>query len=244
MNTSHTVSTAEGGVDAIVQKRFFPQPGFRGVIVDVGAARPDFLSISALFRRSGWQVIAIEPNPAFCDLYREKGYDVLQYACGDHDQDDVDFVVVDSHGTQYADGRVSYESFSSLGIKESYRALKQDLDTRRIKVRLRRLDTIIRDHAPEVEHIDILSVDTEGWELEVIRGLNMDRYCPKVMVIENLLNSRQYRNHMAALGYLLWRYIPPNDVYVDRRYVTPFERHAIVPLQHLLAAFKRRLTRR
>jgi len=241
MESPLPANRAEGGVDAIVRERFFPQAGFRGVFVDIGAARPDFLSISALFRQLGWRVIAVEPNPAFCDLHRKKGHDILQYACGDHDEDDVDFVVVDSHGTQYANGQVSYESFSSLAIKESYRALKPDLDTRKIKVRLRRLDTILRDHAPDVEHIDILSVDTEGWELEVIRGLSVDRYRPTVMVIENLFNSGQYRKHMDSLGYLLWRYIPPNDVYVDRRCITPFERYAVVPFQLLFAAIRKRL---
>ncbi len=216
MITEHVTTRAEGNVDRIIHKRFFAGRDSGRVFVDVGAARPDYLSISALFRSLGWRVIAIEPNPAFCDLHRKKGYDVLQYACGDRDEDNVDFVLVDSHGDKYENGQVSYESFSSLGIKDSYQALKKDLDTKTIKINLRRLDTILETHAPEINHIDILSVDVEGWELEVLSGLNTEKYKPQVMVIENLLNEKKYREYMKTIDYALWKCIPPNDVYIRK----------------------------
>jgi FkbM family methyltransferase len=129
-------TSAEGNVDRIVLEEFFNRAG-RGVFIDVGAARPDYLSISALYRAFGWRVIAIEPNPEFCEIHRARGHEVLQYACGDHDEDNVDFTIVDSHGCDYRGGCVSFESFSSLGIKDSYATLQADLDTREIKVNLR-----------------------------------------------------------------------------------------------------------
>lgn len=216
MVAENLTTQAEGDVDRIIHKRFFAGRDSGRVFVDVGAARPDYLSISALFRSLGWRIIAIEPNPAFCELHKKKGYEVLQYACGDSDEDNVDFMVVDSHGDEYEKGQVSYESFSSLGIKDSYQALKKDLDTKTIKVNLRRLDTILETHAPEINHIDILSVDVEGWELEVLGGLSIEKYKPQVMVIENLLNEKKYREYMKAISYILWRYIPPNDVYIRK----------------------------
>jgi FkbM family methyltransferase len=139
---------------------------------------------------------------------------VLRYACGDRDEDNVDFFVVDSHGAEYADGYVSYESFSSLGIKDSYLALKNKLDIQKIKVNLRRLDTILKTHAPDIHRIDIISVDVEGWELEVLSGLDILRYRPRVMIIENLFNSEEYRSYMKGIGYSLWRCVRPNDIYV------------------------------
>jgi FkbM family methyltransferase len=146
------------------------------VFVDVGAARPDFLSMSALYRSLGWRVIAIEPNLVFCEAYRDAGFEVLEYACSDRDEDDVDFEVVDSHGTIYAGGPVSFESLSSLRIKDAYRTLHEEPDVRRIKVNVRRLDTLLAEHAPHVRQLDIVSVDVEGWELEVLDGLSFERY--------------------------------------------------------------------
>ena len=113
---------AEGNVDLIVHDTFF-RDRKTGVLVDVGAARPDYLSVGASYRSRGWRIIAIEPNPTFCAAHRALGYDVLQYACSDEDADEVPFFVVDSHGTPYLDDSVSYESYSSLGINGSYASL-------------------------------------------------------------------------------------------------------------------------
>ncbi|MGD0520460.1 MAG: FkbM family methyltransferase [Terracidiphilus sp.] len=206
---------AEADVDRIVQQRFFPGQS-SGIFVEVGAARPDYLSNSALYRSLGWTVIAIEPNPEFCKLHRERGFPILEYACGDHDQDGVDFSVVKTHGVQYLGGDVSYESHSSLAIKDSHARLESNLDIRKIKVNLRRLDTILRTHAAEIGPIDLLSVDVEGWELEVLDGLDFHRYRPRVMVIENLFRDRKYRAYMRAKGYKLWRCVRPNDIYTNQ----------------------------
>ena len=125
-----------------------------------------------------------------------------------------DFEVVDSHGGEYAGGSVSYESFSSLAVKPAYRALRPDLDVRPIQVNVRRLDKILAEHAPEVRQLDIVSVDVEGWELEVLDGLSFDRYRPKVLIVENLFAETGYRGAMRDRGYLLWIRRAPNDVYV------------------------------
>jgi FkbM family methyltransferase len=212
MNADRTASQAEADVDKIVQQRFFPGQN-SGFLVEVGAARPDYLSNSALYRSLGWSVISIEPNPEFCALHRERGYTILEYACGDHDEDGVDFSVVKTHGVHYLGSEVSYESHSSVAIKDEHARLESNLDIRKIKVNLRRLDTILLTHAPEVKQIDLLSVDVEGWELEVLNGLDFSKYKPRVMVIENLFRDKKYRAYMRTNGYKLWRCVRPNDIY-------------------------------
>ena len=52
---------AEGDVDKYIRKKFFPTQN-TGVFIDVGAANPNYLSISALYRSLGWTVIAVEPG--------------------------------------------------------------------------------------------------------------------------------------------------------------------------------------
>jgi hypothetical protein len=78
------------------------------------------------------------------------------------------------------------------------------------------LDTLLARHAPEVRRIDLLVVDVEGWELEVLRGLDFRRYRPRVLIIENLFHDPAYRDFMQARGYELWRELAPNEVYVRR----------------------------
>jgi FkbM family methyltransferase len=216
-------AVAEGGVDIDVARRFFSAPG---VFVEVGAARPDFLSVSAHFRSLGWRIVSIEPIPEFCEMHRQAGHEVLQYACGEVDRDDVDFTVVDSHEEDYEDGTISFESFSSLSIKPKFSALKPTLDKHSIKVNVRRIDTILKQHAPEVGRIDVLCVDVEGWEMEVLGGLDFVRNRPKVMVVENFFYEQSYRRFARSKGYTLWRVYAPNDVYVANELLTAWERMA------------------
>jgi len=216
MVISESRNRAEGDVDIYVRQTFFPVQN-SGVFVDVGAASPNFLSISALYRTLGWTVIAVEPNPVFCEQHRKLGHEVLQYACGDHDEENVEFNIVDSHGARYENGNVSFESFSSLAIKDAYKTIRMDLDIKKINVNLRRLDTILAAHAPDVDHIDILSVDVEGWELEVIAGLDLEKFKPRVMIIENLFADPQYRLCLRDKGYSLCTFRFPNDVYVPKQ---------------------------
>jgi len=88
-------------------------------------ARPDYLSIGASYRALGWKVVAIEPNPDFCAAHRALGHDVLEYAVSDTEADDTNFFVVDSQGAIYNEGAVSFESFSSLGIKGQFADLHE-----------------------------------------------------------------------------------------------------------------------
>jgi FkbM family methyltransferase len=208
---------AEGDVDRIVREIFFPRLR-NGILVEVGAARPDFLSIGASFRSLGWKVIAVEPNPVFCAAHRALGYSVLEYACSDEDADKVDFFVVDMQGHTYLNGAVSFESFSSLGIKGHFATLYDKVrgkaKKKTIPVKVRMLDTILAEHEPGLIGIDILAIDVEGWELSVMRGLSLTKYSPRVVILENLFKELAYKRFMQSRGYVRWRRIEPNDVYL------------------------------
>jgi FkbM family methyltransferase len=208
------VSRGEGRLDVIVHDRFL-QDVSAGVFVDVGAARPGFLSMSAYYRALGWRVIAIEPNPVFCQEHRKAGLEVLEFACADRDANDVPFEIVDSHGAPYASGAVSFESFSALRVKDAYRASATgDLDVQVIRVNVRRLDTLLAEYAPDIDRVHAVSIDVEGWELDVLRGFSLERYRPRVLIVENVFADDGYRQALKSRGYRLWRHVAPNDVYV------------------------------
>ena len=206
-------SVVEGDVDLVVEAAFFPDPSYRGVMVEVGAAKPDFLSIGAHFRSLDWRVISIEPNPVFCDLHRALGHDIVECACGEADMDDMPFSVVHTNGDYYG-RKVTDESFSSLGVRGKYAELMSPVSraVEEITVKVRRLDTILREK--DVGVVDIVCVDVEGWEMEVINGFSRHLYTSKVFIIENLFGEESYINQMTRFGYPLWKRLHPNDVFV------------------------------
>ena len=209
---------AEKDVDSAVYNEFFSNERL-GVLVEIGAATPDYLSIGALFRNKGWRVISIEPNPTFAAKHRELGHEIYEYACADADEDDVDFVIAEGDGLKYLEGNLTAESFSSLGIRGKYRdllsQLQESFTLRTIKVKVRKLDTILSD-LKDVTRIDIIAVDVEGWELECLKGFSFGALAAKVAIIENFFHDVRYVDFMKSRGYELWRVLEPNDVYLLR----------------------------
>jgi FkbM family methyltransferase len=239
---------AEEDIDTIVQSAFFAGVT-NGVMVEVGAASPDYLSISEQFRKSGWKIIAIEPNPQFVAKHIARGYKVLQYACGDEDKEDVEFFVVNAQGVEYLGGTVTAESFSSLGIKDEFVGLfdrvKDKSTVTSIRVTMRRLDTILAVHEPELKFIDLLAIDVEGWEIAVMRGFSIDAYKPKVVILENLFSKPEYDEYMRAHDYQLWLRLNHNEIYVRRDQVTTGKRIRAAMLASLqrVKGFRRKVGR-
>jgi FkbM family methyltransferase len=216
-HTAKRKAVVEGDVDLVVQDAFFPDPTYCGTMIEVGAAKPDYLSVSASFRSRGWRVISIEPNPYFCEIQRRQGVDVLQYACGDTDRDDVRFFVVRTNAT-YQGEPVTNESFSSLGVRGKYAEMMKSVPTStdEIKVKVRRLDTILREHAGDLGEVDVVCIDVEGWELEVLSGFSFDVHKPKLLIVENLFLDPAYVDYFVRRGYALWKRLEPNDIFVRR----------------------------
>ena len=71
------------------------------------------------------------------------------------------------------------------------------------------LEKILNDHCDT--NIDFLSLDTEGYELEILKGLNLNKYRPKFILIEvytkdydnivNFLNLHNYKLHSNLTNY-------------------------------------------
>lgn len=78
-----------------------------------------------------------------------------------------------------------------------------------VKVKAITLETILNKYCNT--NIDFMSLDTEGYELEILKGLNLNRYRPNFMLIEiynhdyeniiNYLKLHNYRLHSNFTNY-------------------------------------------
>lgn len=62
--------------------------------------------------------------------------------------------------------------------------------------------------------IDIMSIDVEGGELKVLKGLNLNKYKVKVFVIENVFNDPAIGAWLSQFNYRLDKRIEYNEYYV------------------------------
>lgn len=63
------------------------------------------------------------------------------------------------------------------------------------------------------EVVDFLSVDVEGWEIEVMKGLDTTRHSVGVIVLENLMHEASYTEYMRSIHYKLDMKIEYNYVF-------------------------------
>lgn len=184
---------------------YFP-PNYVGTFLEVGAAHPTMISVSYPFRSLGWKIISIEPNPEFINNFKEMNLPILEYAACAEDKGTTTFKISPNS-----------VSCSALEIKDNYKGYMNWTDEhyRTIEVQALKLDTILHRHHPDLQSIDILLIDTEGWELEVLDGFDLKKFNPKVVCLENYSDSQEYISYMNRLGYKLDRKEVQDEFYIQ-----------------------------
>ena len=159
-----------------------------GFYIELGANDGLTQSNTAFFDfYKGWTGILIEPSISGytkCKTNRPKNI-VLNYACVSNDYDKAT-VLGDFNG---------HLMNSVNGLRLNSNAM--------VEVPARTLESILDEYHTKDRVIDFLSLDTEGYELNILKGLNLDKYRPKYMLIEVynyqyaelvfFLESKQYK---------------------------------------------------
>jgi FkbM family methyltransferase len=193
-------------------------------LVEVGAADPVNISVSFCFRslaeqkrlfgmrqahewdgkepKGSWDIISVEANPDYVSEFEKCGLSVLHYAACAEDIGKTSFRISPAPMSASA---LEVRVDGPNPIQDGAGGWWPSDEFRVIEVEALTLNTILGKHHPELTHIDVLLVDVEGWELEVLWGLDLDKYKPKVMVIENVLSLPMYKSYMSMKGYKLAR---------------------------------------
>lgn len=142
-----------------------------GVYVELGANNGLLQSTTAFLEKErNWSGVLVEPskyNFLQCKENRP-GSKVYNYAC-----------VSSEFKDKYVYG--DWETKSANGLMSSVNGKRRQSNDL-TKVEAATLESIL-DNA-KLTDIDLLTLDTEGYELEVLKGLNLEKYKPSYMLIE------------------------------------------------------------
>ena len=169
-----------------------------GVFVDIGANDPVRLSNTWRLYKHGWSGIAIEPDPDLCARFaRKRPRDLVVCAAVGEREEDLTFHRFYESALNTLDPDVAARA-ESRGWKIMSREL----------VRVRRLNAILEEHASRIAAgIDLLSIDAEGFDLAILRGLDLQRFRPRLVVFEVSTDSHVGESESAELlkraGYRL-----------------------------------------
>jgi FkbM family methyltransferase len=144
-----------------------------GLYIDVGASDPSEDSITKLFYDRGWTGINIEPSvESYEKLCKERSHDInLCCATGDY-EGSITFYDVPTRGW----------STSDREIGEFYSNNNENVLVRGVEVCT--LNTIIERYQTYVIHF--LKIDVEGAEESVLKGLDLSKFRPWLLLIESL----------------------------------------------------------
>ena len=170
-----------------------------GFFVDVGANAPKDGSQTWAMESRGWRGVLIEPQPDLAEqLRRERQAAVYAVACS----------------TPENAGKTL--TLHLAGIQSSlkpdfYAAGMQRAGS--VEVPVMTLDQVLEDAGAPCP-LDFVSIDVEGHDIEVLNGFDLARWKPRLLFIEDVVQSLALHRTLTSRGYRWFRRTGINSWYV------------------------------
>ena len=173
-----------------------------GTFVEVGANDPHEGSQTWLLEQNGWRGALVEPQAALCEKLRRerKNSQVFQVACSRPDQEGEASLHIAAH-----------DGISTLQPQADSHGI-EFVGTERVKITT--LDKVLSEAG--MGKIDFLSLDVEGYEIEVMRGFNFQKHQPSLILIEDGVRTLDKHRFLMQQGYRLVKRTSLNNWYVPR----------------------------
>jgi FkbM family methyltransferase len=183
------VSYAQSMEDILLDRLF---DGKVGRYMDVGANHPVLDSNTHFFHLRGWRGVNVEPIPRNHALFVEQRPDDLNLAVA----------VSDTSGTMtfYEVIGGGLTGLSTLSADIAHVHAKR-LEVVEYEVPVRSIADLIREHS--LEPPDFLSIDVECHEDRVLRGIPLETWRPRVIVVESIQPISLREDHLGWESILL-----------------------------------------
>jgi FkbM family methyltransferase len=172
------IAYSQEGEDLLLERMLFGQN--TGFYVDIGAHHPTRFSNTYRLYQKGWHGLVVDPLPG------------TRLAFKRHRPRDCCVEV----GVSEIEGKLTYHQFNDPALntfsteiaaahiaKGTYRLVEQ------IEVPTLRLDTILANSLPHLSSIDLMSIDVEGFDLQVLRSNDWQKWRPATLLAECLCSS-------------------------------------------------------
>lgn len=183
-----------------------------GIFLDIGASDGITISNTLFFERFlNWTGLCIEPRElAYKKLIEIRKCNTENVAISDKSSNSETFLEIDGYGSGLSGIISKYDPRHIIRIKEeiknpNYKGQKI------INVKTVLLQELLDKY--DMKEIDLLSIDTEGGELDIIKTINWDKCKIKVIDIENNYNDDSIKEYLEGLGYKFNKRIVCDEIY-------------------------------
>jgi FkbM family methyltransferase len=226
---------SQTGQDMFLNRWFFKNRG-PGFFVDVGAFDGTLGSNTSFFeKRLQWTGIAFEPNPSAFEVLRATRSCRSIQGCAYHQDGQIPFLALSEREHRKRTGSRPPGSLLQMmldsshggamlsGIPEhmgqfdrvEWASKAMNLDQIRTTVPCHRIDTVLNDYG--VKTVDYLSIDVEGAELEVLRGIDFDRVQVNVISVEHSPSFSEVYDLLTTSGFEYQGLLFFDEIFVHER---------------------------
>jgi FkbM family methyltransferase len=176
-----------------------------GFYVDVGANDPVFNNNTQRFYLRGWRGVNAEPGPLpFQKLVRQRPKDInLNVAIGPK-RGNMTFYHVANDST--------LSSFDKVVADRMAAAVRSTVRPEPVEVLT--LRDIFEEHA-QGRKVDFLSVDAEGYDLEVLKSNDWKLHRPAVVLVEMDNDPKRIADFLSSVNYVLVFNSPVNGLFIN-----------------------------
>lgn len=189
--------------DKIVYDLFFKNKK-NGTFVEIGASGQ---SNCYFFEKNlGWNGLAIDGYKACYQAIKEYRKCTVLYKILSNESGEDEFIEIKGFGIGLS-GLVSKMSeqqklrIKKILTKETTHNTKENKGAKIRKVKTEKLSDVLKEH--NITHIDFLSIDTEGSEIDILSTVDFDKVNIDVITIEDNYNNPIYTSFFTDKGYKL-----------------------------------------
>jgi FkbM family methyltransferase len=172
-------SYSQYGEDSVLLNLFGED--YKGIIVDVGALDGFHLSNSFLLSQLGWKCLAIEAHPNFANICEKNRPESICI----------------KKAVSNTKGFVEME----LNHRGSHTTIVDEKTNKSVLIECDTLDNLIEENlGPDVD-IDVISIDIDGSERFALQSFDLDRWKPKVIIVEITEVPEIIEDYLSKYGY-------------------------------------------